>query len=124
MNSLEVSWYDTDIAFVTLYGEHDLSTNGDLAKQLQMLVRAGESVIVDLSVVEFVDSTVLNTLIATDQMTWERGSTLTLLCDGGPIARRLLEVSGLTDYLICVGSREEAIQAARRLQVSNGRFVR
>jgi hypothetical protein len=42
--------------------------------------------------------------------------TLTLLSNTAPIVRRLLEVSGLTD----TGSREQAIQAARRAQRSSG----
>ena len=120
MKPIEVSWHDTDIAFVTLYGEHDLTTNEQLAKELRTLVRAGEAVIVDLSQVEFIDSSVLNTLITTDRMAHERGSTLTLLLNTAPIVRRLVEISGLTDHLSCVGSREEAIQTARRAQPASG----
>ena len=121
MRHIEVSRLGTDLALVTLYGEHDLATNGELVDELRTLVRAGDSVIVDLSQVDFIDSTVLNTLIATHQKTWERGSTLTLQCGTAPVIRRLLEITSLTDHLTCVGSREEAIQAARRLQSPNGR---
>jgi anti-sigma B factor antagonist len=117
---IDVSWHDTDIAFVTLYGEHDLTTSEQLAKELRTLVRSGEAVIVDLSEVEFIDSSVLNTLITTDRMAHERGSTLTLLLNTAPIVRRLVEISGLTDHLSCAGSREEAIQAARRPQPPSG----
>ena len=49
--------------------------------------------IVDLSQVDFIDSTVLNTLIATHQKTGERGSTLTLQCGTAPVIRRLLEIA-------------------------------
>src|SRR5688500_14442095 len=56
---IEVSGLGTDLALVALYGEHDVATNGELVDELRTLVRAGHSVIVDLSQVEFIDSTVL-----------------------------------------------------------------
>jgi anti-anti-sigma factor len=87
-------------------------------------VRSGEAVIVDLSEVEFIDSSVLTTLITIDRMAHERGSTLTLLLNTAPIVRRLVEISGLTDHLSCVGSREEAIQAARRSRPPSGGSAR
>lgn len=109
MKPFEVSWDDIDIAFIKL---SPVTTADELAKELRTLLRCGEAVIVDLSEVEFLDSSVLHTLISTDRMARERGNTLTLLLHTSPIVRRLLELRGLEEFLTCVGSREHAIQAA------------
>jgi anti-anti-sigma factor len=53
---IEVSHYDTDVAVVTLYGEHDLTSKEALDQTLRSLVRSGEQIIINLSVVEFIDS--------------------------------------------------------------------
>lgn len=93
MRHIEVSRLGTDLALVALYGEHDLATNGELVDELRTLVRAGHSVIVDLSQVEFIDSTVLNTLIATHRRQGSEANTLTLQCGTAPVIRRLLEIT-------------------------------
>lgn len=112
-NPIEVSWHDTDIAILTLHGEHDMTTEAELRKTLHSLVRVGEQVIVDVSVVEFIDSSVLNNLIVADRLAAERGSTFTLLLGTAPGVRKTLEISGLLERLSCTSSRDEAIQAAR-----------
>jgi anti-anti-sigma factor len=115
---IEVSWYDTDIAIVTLYGEHDLSTRDELADELEKHVRAGESLIIDLSHVQFIDSTVIHTLLRTYALARDRGSLLTLQLGTPPIIGRLLEISGVPTLLPCVATRQDAISAARRDDLS------
>jgi anti-anti-sigma factor len=113
-NPIEVSWHDTDIAILTLRGEHDMATADQLAGELRRLIRVGEQVIVDLSVVEFIDSSVLNALCTADRLAAERGSTFTLQIGSASGVRKVLEVSGILDQLSWAGSRDEAIRAARR----------
>jgi stage II sporulation protein AA (anti-sigma F factor antagonist) len=49
---------------LTLAGEHDLSTAPDLQRAIDRLFDAGSCVILDLRQAEFIDSTVLNAVIA------------------------------------------------------------
>jgi anti-anti-sigma factor len=111
--AIEVSWYETDIAVVTLRGEHDLGTSAELAKELRSLVRVGEHVIVDLSEVDFIDSSVLHNLVAADRMARDRGLTFTLQAATSPIVQKTLEITGLLERLQCASSREDAIRTAR-----------
>ncbi len=67
-NRIDVTWHDTDIAIVSLVGEHDLSTSDELLNQLESLVRGREAVIVDLSAAEFIDSSVLNSLVRVSKL--------------------------------------------------------
>jgi anti-anti-sigma factor len=110
---IEVSYHDTDIAIVSLYGEHDLAANGQLVRTLRSLVRSGDQVIVDLSEVEFIDSSVLNNLVMTDRLARQRGSTLTLQVATAAIVHTALEVTGMLKLLACASTREEAISVAR-----------
>jgi len=55
---------DTDIAIVKLFGEHDMADSEELSKILHRVLGARDLLIVDLSEAEFIDSSILNSLIA------------------------------------------------------------
>jgi anti-anti-sigma factor len=112
MNRIDVSRCGTDVVIVTLHGEHDLSTKAELAEQLERLVRGDERVIVDLSEVEYIDSTVIDRLVQADALAREHGLRLTLQVGTANLAR-VLELIRMRDYLPCASSREEAIALAR-----------
>jgi len=109
---LEVTRFGGSVVVVTLYGEHDLSTKAELAEQLEQLVRADERVIVDLSEVEYIDSTVIDNLVQADALARECGLRLTLQVGTARLGR-VLELIRMRDYLLCASSREEAIELAR-----------
>jgi anti-anti-sigma factor len=110
--SSDVTRLEGDIAVVSLYGEHDLATKAELADLLEQLVRAGERVIVDLSEVEYVDSSALNNFVQADRLAQTRGLRLTVQIGSAANVATLLDVTGLRDYLPIAGSREEAILLA------------
>jgi anti-sigma B factor antagonist len=110
---IEVTYYDTDIAVVTLRGEHDWATRHELRQVFQSLLRSGELVVVDLSQAEFIDSSVLHNLLRATNEARERGLSVTLQLATARNVRRVFEVTGLLDRLPCVKTREEAIQLAR-----------
>ena len=112
-NRVDVTWHDTDIAVVSLVGEHDLSTADELQNQLAGLLRGKEAVIVDFSLSEFIDSSVLNNLVRGDELARKHGTHLTLLVPKASPVSKLLEVSGLDRYFVVTQSREQAIEAAR-----------
>lgn len=113
MKPVEVTYHETDIAIVTLLGEHDLSTRDELERVFRQLVRSGEQIIVDLSRVEFIDSSVLRNLLIATSQGHERGLSVTLQLSTEPRVRRVLQVTGLLDRLPCAVTREEAIGLAR-----------
>ncbi len=86
-----------DAAVVTLRGEHEAYTADKLARSLRGLLDEGVPVCVDLRETEFVDSTVVGTLLGARREAEQRGLRFALLLGdrtGWPV-RRLLQVTGL-----------------------------
>ena len=81
---------------VMLRGEIDAHTAPALADALAALTT--ERVVIDLSGVDFVDSSGLRVLIQAHQQADEAGRSLVLARPSTSV-RRLLEISGLNDYL-------------------------
>jgi anti-anti-sigma factor len=86
-------------ALVLLAGELDASTAGQLYEQLAELTREGVvHVALDLSGLEFMDSTGLSVVIAEHKRTNASGGELVLLSPQSQV-RRLLEITGLMGIL-------------------------
>jgi anti-sigma B factor antagonist len=94
-----------DAAYVTLRGELDISTAGPLEDNLQR-VEAGEPelLVIDLSRLDFMDSTGLRLLISADQRAREAGRRLVLV-RGNDIVQRVLRLTGLDERLEIVDER-------------------
>lgn len=76
-------------------GEIDAHTAPSLATAIDS---AGPTVKLDLSGVEFVDSSGLRVLIDAHQRLNEQGGSLTILSPSAAVSR-LFEISGVSDYL-------------------------
>ncbi len=72
----------------------DLSTSGPMRRALEAAAERGPDVVVDLSYVEFVDSTALGLLAAQHRELSARGGSL-VLSGPRPRVRRLLSSTGL-----------------------------
>jgi anti-anti-sigma factor len=94
---------------VELRGEHDIATRAGFSSLLDDLVRRNEMVVVDLSNVEFVDSTILDALVKADNAARLSGRRFVLQLGTTTSVRMALEVSGLLGYLTCTSSRQEAL---------------
>lgn len=79
-------------------GELDAHTSGLLAVHLDPLPAGAGEVVVDLSGVEFIDSSGLRLLVATHQQATEAGRRL-VLRDPSKVVERLLDIAGLADHL-------------------------
>ena len=83
---------------VALAGELDFATAFDAEMRLEQAIRAADEVVVDLSGLEFIDSTGIRTLLEAHQAARREGVTLRFL--PGPVAvQRVFEISGLLDEL-------------------------
>jgi anti-sigma B factor antagonist len=80
-----------------LHGEIDGSSADELANLLDPLPGTGD-VVVDLADVGFIDSSGLRVLIDAHQRA-ERSNRLVVLAHPSAVVRRLLDITGLTDYL-------------------------
>ena len=84
-----------DHVVLALAGEIDLYTAPKLQSELTSAL-AGKSahLVVDMSAVEFCDSTGMNVLLAANRLATERGGDLTLAAPRASV-RKILEVTGL-----------------------------
>jgi anti-sigma B factor antagonist len=83
-------------ATVTLAGELDLSTSPDLQDALAELTGEPRTVVVDLSALEFCDSTGLAALLGAHKTLSDNGGTLQLLAPN-PMLVNLVRITGLDD---------------------------
>jgi anti-sigma B factor antagonist len=88
-------------------GEIDLATAPQLAVALDAaLTSNGQVVVLDLSDVEFIDTSGVRALLDGRRLATERGKELTVIAPPGSAARRLLELTELIEALGVVESRD------------------
>jgi anti-anti-sigma factor len=98
---------------VVVRGEVDISTVSDLALALDEAIRDSTGAfVVDLCAVDFLDSTGVSVLVRARAVLARDDRALVVVCPEGP-ARRVFEVTGITDLLTFFDSREEATAALR-----------
>ncbi len=83
---------DNAVAVVAVSGEVDVYSAPALRDGLTELLESGSSVVVDLSDVDFLDSTGLGALVAARTAAAERGASLPLVCTH----RRILKLFTIT----------------------------
>jgi anti-sigma B factor antagonist len=83
-------------ARIALHGEFDIASADDASRALQELLRRDlDAVVIDLSGLDFMDSTGVKFLVDGRDTARARGVRLTLVPGGDPV-RRVLTVSGVT----------------------------
>jgi anti-sigma B factor antagonist len=100
-----------DAPGVAVRGEVDMSVAEALEEALEAAIR--ESVgafIVDLSGLDFIESTGLQVLLRARGLLGREDRALAVVCPHGPV-RRVFELSGLSDLFALYPSREEAAAA-------------
>lgn len=95
---------------LTLHGELDVSSSPVLEDEFHRVEGPG-LLVVDLTQLEFLDSTGLGVLVKHHQHRRDAGSRLVLIEGGGQV-RRLLELTGLVDQLSVVQSIDELLDGS------------
>lgn len=100
-----------DAPGVAVRGEVDVGVVQELETAIDAAIR--ESVgafIVDLSDLEFIDSSGLHVLLRARALLSRDDRQLAVVCPYGPV-RRALELSGVSDLFVLYGTRDEAVAA-------------
>ena len=79
---------------VALYGEHDLSTERQLRRELETALIGASELIVDLSNAEYIDSTVLHVLARTAERASQQQARFAIVAPVAGTARHLIELVG------------------------------
>ena len=117
---------DPPAAVVALVGEHDTYSAGRLEGELGALFDEGLSVVVDLRDTEFIDSTMLATLIAARRSAAQARLGFTFVLPKGNYTEvnQLLDLTGLGSTFAIYDTLDEALTAARRGTTQGGDSVR
>jgi anti-sigma B factor antagonist len=101
LNRLQISIeHQSHVVVVRLTGEVDVATGPELEQRLQEIETGGHThVLIDLSEVEFMDSTGLRSIVRAQYFADANGRRLTLR-RGSPQVQRLFEITGLLDRLV------------------------
>jgi len=94
---------------VVLGGEHDLSSAEALRQTFEQSFGNCDHLIVDLSAVEFIDSTTIRVLMETRGHAIERDRKLSVVLGTAPIVERVLEISGILKLMNVVPTVERAL---------------
>ena len=97
-----------DVAAVTLTGELDVAGAALLEHEIERIVTDHDArhLVLDLSELDFMDSTGLRMMVLADQRAKEEGRELSLV-RGRPDVQRVFEITRMTEQLRFVDSREE-----------------
>lgn len=98
-----------DAAVVVLLDEHDVSTRPVLESLVETLLAENDLVVVDLSEVEFVDSSIVNLLLETKQIAPECACVFRVQVGTSAVVHRLLEITGVLVLLDWAPTRERAL---------------
>jgi anti-sigma B factor antagonist len=98
------------IAVISVQGELDLATASPLQQLLDDAVADGSKIIVDLSGCEFVDSTGIALIVKAFREVGEVEPSMGLCGLRGQVLR-VLELSGIPDYIPTRDDREQAVAA-------------
>jgi stage II sporulation protein AA (anti-sigma F factor antagonist) len=96
---------------VSLAGECDLETSPELARTLESLSGNGpRHVVVDLSALEFIDSSGISVLVSAARTLAGTGGSLTLACASSHV-RRVFDIAHVPDVVALADSVEAALAA-------------
>lgn len=99
---------ETEVPVIKLAGEVDVYTAPQLKQQMISMLEAGaRQILIDLTDVDYFDSTALGVLIGGLKRMRERDGNLSLVCPNARI-RRVFEITGLDKIFDIYSSMEEA----------------
>ena len=112
--SVSVAQHEDRLHVVALAGELDALSVDDLRPRLAELDRiAGARIVIDLSRLEFIDSSGLNTLVSSARSVEATGGRV-VLAGASRHVTRVLELVRVADTVEVVESVDDAMQRARR----------
>ena len=107
---LEITWPRPGVALVVLEGEHDLESAPHLERAMGDALLTCSRILVDLSSVQFVDSSTINVLVRMKKEADSKGSSFGLVLDGSPNIERTLEICGVLGALNRVATVDAALR--------------
>lgn len=96
---------------VAVHGEVDIDAAQELEAALDAAIRdSAGAFVIDLSDVDFIDSTGLHALLRARSLLGREDRALAVVCPFGPV-RRVFELSGCSELFLLYSSRDEVLAA-------------
>ena len=115
---VESKQLEGDLWVVALHGEHDLSTSPSLDDTLNYIERtSGTTIVIDLTPVEFIDSTVLRAIVRYHAA----GEQIELVAPPETFPRRLLRLLCIDERIPLHDTRDDALCAVRAARMRPAR---
>jgi stage II sporulation protein AA (anti-sigma F factor antagonist) len=111
--TIEVTWPESDVALVVLAGEQDLGSAPVIEAAVGDALGRCSHLVIDLSAVQFVDSSIISLLVQTRREAADRGCDFNLVLQGAPSIERTFEICGVLQELNCVTTRDDAMARGR-----------
>ena len=109
--TVEVRSPQPHAALIVLGGEHDLYSADQLRQTIEMSLSGCDHLLVDLSAVEFIDSTIIGVLVQTMKKASGLGRRFSVVLGTAPVVERALDVSGVLPLLNVEPTVERALAA-------------
>jgi anti-sigma B factor antagonist len=100
--------------FLTLHGDHDVSTRPILHRELELVRRAGGPVVVDLSRATLIDSTVIGAIGLAGAGEGRAAAPLALVAPANYVGTKMIELVGIGSRTPVYPTRARAMAAHRR----------
>jgi|SRR5215470_9698678 len=111
--TIEVTWPAADVALVALGGEQDMGSAQDVEDAIREGLLSCAHLVVDLSAVQFVDSSIINLLVQMRREADEQGCDFNLVLEGAPSIERTFEICGVLPELNRVTTLDAALRRGR-----------
>lgn len=109
---------DRDISLIVLCGELDASSVPGFISDMRQVVEQGKHVVMDVHLLDYVDSTGVGAILSTRNALREAGMRTCLIgCHG--LLTKLLRVTGIERELRCLDDIDEAVAEIRADSVTN-----
>jgi anti-anti-sigma factor len=103
---------EPDVALIALAGEHDLASAPLVEQAAEEALRTCSHLIVDLSPVQFIDSSIINLLVQLKKDADDKDCRFNLVMGTAPGVEHTLEICGVLPGLNRVKSVDEALDEA------------
>src|SRR5581483_6193487 len=110
--AIDVHWPKPHTAVVALGGEHDLASAPHVGRVIEEALFTCSHLIVDLSPVQFIDSSIINLLVHVKKNADEQDCRFSLVLGTEPGVERTLEICGVLPALNRVTTVDTALDEA------------
>ena len=116
--ALRVTQEAGDIVAISLEGEFDMATAPKVVDAAERALDDRQHLILDLSDATFIDSSVLNAILATRKAALARERVVVLQVGTAAVVERVLELAAIEQVLPRASDRADAVETIHRLVAS------